>query len=270
MQCRHYGGSPYRIAAVHGGPGAPGSAAGLAIRLAAAGTAVLEPLQSVATIAGQEAELCATLEAHAQLPCVLVGWSWGAWLSLIVAAKHPELVRKLILVGSGPFQEHYTRGMLAARLARLSAEERAEVEKIELHMADPGTVSREGLFARFGELLSRGDTFSALPSDELPSAEELPVQPEVYAGVWPQAAAMRANGELLALATEVRCPVAAIHGDCDPHPAEGVREPLSRVLPDFRFVLLQRCGHEPWIERHARVRFFEVLSEILSGDSGTS
>jgi pimeloyl-ACP methyl ester carboxylesterase len=51
----------------------------------------------------------------------------------------------------------------------------------------------------------------------------------------------------------------AIHGDYDPHPAEGVREPLSKVLKDFRFILLEHCGHLPWIEREAREGFFELV-----------
>jgi hypothetical protein len=40
--------------------------------------------------------------------------------------------------------------------------------------------------------------------------------------------------------------------------------PLARVLRDFRFVLLPRCGHEPWRERHARDAFYAVLRQELS------
>jgi pimeloyl-ACP methyl ester carboxylesterase len=47
----------------------------------------------------------------------------------------------------------------------------------------------------------------------------------------------------------IECPVVAIHGDYDPHPADGVRIPLSNVLKDFRFILLGKCGHVPWFER---------------------
>jgi pimeloyl-ACP methyl ester carboxylesterase len=61
------------------------------------------------------------------------------------------------------------------------------------------------------------------------------------------------------MAHAVRCPVIAIHGDHDPHPAEGVNEPLSRECPDFRFILLPKCGHRPWIERNASDAFYEVL-----------
>jgi pimeloyl-ACP methyl ester carboxylesterase len=57
--------------------------------------------------------------------------------------------------------------------------------------------------------------------------------------------------------------VVAIHGDYDPHPSEGVREPLSRTLRDFRFVLLRNCGHKPWIERAARDEFYEILRKQL-------
>lgn len=74
---------------------------------------------------------------------------------------------------------------------------------------------------------------------------------------------MRRTGKLLELAKQIHCGVMAIHGDYDPHPAEGVREPLSAVLKDFRFVLLKQCGHKPWIERQAKEEFFRVLEREL-------
>ena len=65
--------------------------------------------------------------------------------------------------------------------------------------------------------------------------------------------------ELLELGKKINCPIVAIHGDYDPHLAEGVKEPLTRVLKDFRFVLLEKCGHEPWLERYARHEFYRIL-----------
>lgn len=58
------------------------------------------------------------------------------------------------------------------------------------------------------------------------------------------------------------------HGDYDPHPSEGVRKPLSAVLSEFRFVLLENCGHTPWCERQARGAFYEVLEEELQQGFG--
>ena len=50
----------------------------------------------------------------------------------------------------------------------------------------------------------------------------------------------------------------------DPHPAEGVSDPLSQVVRDFRFICLTKCGHYPWLEKHAKVRFFEILTDELA------
>lgn len=87
---------------------------------------------------------------------------------------------------------------------------------------------------------------------------------DVNQAVSREAGSMRAKGDLLALAEDIRCPVVAIHGDYDPHPADGVSLPLSKALTNFRFVLLKRCGHYPWYERHARDQFFALLRDEIS------
>jgi pimeloyl-ACP methyl ester carboxylesterase len=65
------------------------------------------------------------------------------------------------------------------------------------------------------------------------------------------------------LGRQVVCPVVALHGDGDPHPAAGVREPLTGVLKDFQFILLRDCGHTPWIERRAKEAFYDILRAQL-------
>ena len=51
----------------------------------------------------------------------------------------------------------------------------------------------------------------------------------------------------------------------DPPPAEGVREPLTRVLTaPFEFVVLRNCGHTPWLERAARAELYEILGAELA------
>jgi pimeloyl-ACP methyl ester carboxylesterase len=89
-------------------------------------------------------------------------------------------------------------------------------------------------------------------------------QPEIFQSVWSEADKLRKNGDLIKFAGRISCPVVAIHGDYDPHPSEGIKEPLSRELSDFRFVLLPNCGHFPWKEKLARKDFFEILDEELS------
>ncbi|HJT25676.1 MAG TPA: alpha/beta hydrolase, partial [bacterium] len=85
----------------------------------------------------------------------------------------------------------------------------------------------------------------------------------IYKSVWKEAAELRKSGGLLKAAKTIQCPVTAIHGDHDPHPAEGVQKPLSKALKDFRFILLEKCGHTPWMEKRAREDFFAALQKEL-------
>lgn len=43
-------------------------------------------------------------------------------------------------------------------------------------------------------------------------------------------------------------PVDAIHGTNDPHPVQGVSEPLPAHLPDSSCQVFDRCGRKPWRE----------------------
>ncbi len=253
---RLHGSPPYRVAVLHGGPGAAGEVEPVAARLGRC-RGILEPLQSATSLQGQVDELREQLEEWADLPVILIGHSWGAWLGWILSARHPSLVSELVLVSSGAFEEQYAEGLMDARRARLSADERAEVDEILERMKAGGDGE---LLARFGALMSRADSYEPLPGEDEGAVH---CDMAVFQGVWPEGAAMRKDGQLLRLGPEISCPVVAIHGDHDPSGAAGVTEPLSRVLEDFRFILLERCGHTPWRERHAREPFYRILNTII-------
>ena len=220
---------------------------------------VLEPLQTATSLEGQVEELRAVLEANADLPVTLVGHSWGGMLGFIFSARHPEFVNKLILVGSAVYEEHYAKGIGATRLSRLSEDERGEVRLLLAALDDPAVTDTGTALARLGHLFAKTDAYDPVAHDP----EVLEVQGESYQRVWQEATQLRANGDLLKLGRRIRCPVVAIHGDYDPHPPEGVHGPLSTVLEDFRFVLLEHCGHVPWLERRARDEFFRILRNEL-------
>ena len=256
---RTYGDEPFEVVVVHGGPGAAGEMAPVARELARQ-WGILEPLQTATSVQGQIDELASVLEANAAKPIVLVGFSWGAWLSYLCAACHSELVRKLVLVSAAPFKEEYAAGIQEIRLSRLNEAERREVESMMRAMKDPTVASKDTLLARFGQLFAKADAFDPVISVD----EGLQVRWDIHASVWKEAAQWRSSGKLLALAERITCPVVALHGDHDPHPADGVRVPLTAALEGFRFVLLEHCGHRPWIERRAADRFYEVLKEVLT------
>jgi pimeloyl-ACP methyl ester carboxylesterase len=259
---RTWGKPPYKVAVVHGGPGAAGEMAAVADELSKT-VSILEPLQTAKSVAGQAEELRQTIENHGNPPLTLIGHSWGAWLVFIVAARYPALVDKLILVASGPFEEKYAAGLNEDRLNRLSEADRIEFLKMAEIINDPEGKEKDKALARFGALAAKADTYAALPRPQYELPEGLGVSEEVYRGVMPEALELRNSGKLLEMGNKIRCPVVAIHGDYDTHPWEGVKLPLSRVLKAFKFILLPKCGHEPWTERYARDAFFKVLREEI-------
>lgn len=256
---RRYGAGPFRVALLHGGPGAPGDMAPVARELAER-RGVLEPLQTQDSIQGQVEELRSVVERYGDPPLTLVGWSWGAWLGYLFAAGYPALVEKLILVGSGPFEEEYVPEIARTRLSRLTAEERRELETIQRALADGDSGDKDALLARFGALFERTDAYDPIPQVD---SETGHVDFHIFDRVWGEAAQLRASGALLDAGREIRCEVVALHGEYDPHPARGVRDPLERVVERFRFLPIDRCGHKPWSERTARAEFFELLEREL-------
>jgi pimeloyl-ACP methyl ester carboxylesterase len=255
---RLHGKAPFDVAAVHGGPGAGGEMSPVALELSAVRGA-LEPFQAALSLDGQVEELKSVIISDGHPPSVLIGFSWGAWLCFILAARYPELVKKLILVGSGAFEEKHIKLLHQTRMARLAAPERKEVEELSKILEDPAITGKAPYFKRFGALFSRTDAY-----DPLPDNAEIDFRPDIYAKVWPEGAEFRRSGKLLELGRQIKCPVTAIHGDYDPHPAAGVRVPLSAILRNFNFIELKKCGHKPWIERHARDEFFQILKAQLS------
>jgi pimeloyl-ACP methyl ester carboxylesterase len=250
---RKHGNRPFTTAVVHGGPGAYGGLASVA-RVIANYTGVLEPIQTKDTVDGQVEELHTLLLQNADPPVMLIGFSWGAWLSFITAAKYPKTVKKLILVDSGPFEQKYADNILPERINRLNDDDKANALELVKNLDDEDSAGK--LF----DLIHDSDVYARIDEEGEDSVE---FDIDIYRGVWPEAARMRKSGELLKLANDIQCPVTAIHGDYDPHPAEGVQEPLSAILDSFRFILLEKCGHDPQIEKYARDRFYDILKDEI-------
>lgn len=253
---RLYGKPPYTTVVVHGGPGAPGEMKPVALELASS-IGVIEPLQTAKSIDGQIEELKNVIEENTTYPVYLIGWSWGAWLAYLLTAKHQHLVKKLILIGSGPFESSYAKDIMSTRLSRLTALEQTRVGELS-NILQSGKVDPE-IFSEFGALMDKADSYSSLPH----SPESIEFQPEIYESVWQEADELRKSGKLLELGRKLLCPVVAIHGDYDPHPADGVRLPLAGVIKDFRFLLLNKCGHHPWFEKYAKKKFYQYLKSKL-------
>lgn len=257
---RTYGKKPFTIAVIHGGPGAAGSMAPVAKKLSSISRGVLEPLQTKKSVEGQIQELKTILQKYAHLPVTLIGHSWGAWLIVMLAAQYPMVAHKLILIGSGPFTEKYVPEIMQTRISRLSDKKKKELKKLQTVLNHSQNKNTNILFTRLGKIFQISDSYNTISQRK--KSEEF--RYDIFTAVWPQAESLRKSGKLLQLAKKIRCPLVALHGDYDPHPYQGVQQPLSRIFKKCKFILLKNCGHEPWQEREARDTFFQILQKEVA------
>lgn len=251
-----HGAPPFSVAVLHGGPGGAGECALLAAMLADMGQPVLEPWQTARSVEGQIVELRNQLCTHGTGPVTLIGWSWGAWLALLFAGRFPAQVAQLILIGTPPFHPGEAAGVKATRAARLTKAEREEMSRLWASARD-----RAGpLPVRLLHLMDKADSFQPLHATPAP----VRFDPAIAETVWADAQKLRDTGALVAGLRLITCPVTALHGEDDPHPAVAVERTLGSSLRDFRMIRLDRCGHKPWIERHARSAFCQQLKQLLS------
>ena len=258
---RKYGSPPYNIVLVHGGPGAAGEMAPVAVVLAQS-YGVCEPMQTAFNIKGQVEELKNLIKLHTSVPIILIGFSWGAWLTFIFTATYPYLVKKLILISSGPFENKYAKSIIKTRFSRFDNDEQVKLDELFWRLGNRNRKNKNKIFEQIGELVSKADAYKKINTPK----ELIHYQYNIYEAVWKEADELRKKGKLLKLGKQIHCPVVAIHGDYDPHPSDGVQKPLSKTLKNFTFALLKNCGHKPWYEAEARENFFRILNKEIKNE----
>ncbi len=228
VQLRRYGFGP-RVVVLHGGPGALGEMAPVARELADE-FEVLEPLQDAWSVENHLRELRPLINEATSV----VGFSWGAMLALCFAARWRA--QRLILIGCGTFDDE-TRSILRARRAHIPR---------DTALAD---------YWRF-------DAYDPLSE---PECER--IDPVCLEAAWGDMIQLQAQGVYPQAFSCISAPVTMLHGAEDPHPGPAIYESLKGFIPQLRYVEFARCGHMPWIERHARDPFFKALRDILSGEA---
>ncbi len=248
--CRLYGVKPASLVLIHGGPGARGEMASCAEYLSNFAT-VAEHLQFADTIEGQTEELEIILNKYCSDEAILIGHSWGAWLAVIFAALYPEKVRGLILSGTPPPDAKGALQIEQIRLSHLSQEE----QKLFKKMCGMKETFNPTVFMR---LLEKTDCYEK----NLDNPYNVDVDWKIMNSVWSQAEKLRESKNIFEFFSKLKCPTAALHGDYDPHPAESVKA-LSGIIENFDFILLEKCGHTPWIEKYASERFYDKIRRTL-------
>jgi pimeloyl-ACP methyl ester carboxylesterase len=259
MRVREYGRSGPLVIVVHGGPGAPGSAASLARELAI-GFRVLEPLQRGSgpeplTVARHVADLQELVASLPERP-VLLGHSWGAMLVLAHAAAHPDHVGPLVLVGCGTFDRAARERMYEIREQRMDDAMKARLRQLD---DQPGDADRR--------LRAKAELMQALESCELATgpleAEDWDCDARANHETWEDMLHLQREGVYPRAFTAIRSPVLMAHGAQDTHPGPMIRVSLERHIPQLEYREWPRCGHYPWLETAAREDFLATVSEWI-------
>jgi pimeloyl-ACP methyl ester carboxylesterase len=254
MNLRTYGDKPYKVAVIHGGPGAAGSVKPICEELSKF-YGVLEPLQTEMSVEGQLHELKEILEANTEEPITLIGHSWGAMLIYMFAGKFNHLVNKIILVSSGSLEEKYYDDLQQNRQSKLTQDEKAELKDLQNIFSNPYGQDMNKVFTKFGTLMEKLDSYAPIEMDNDSSL----ISYEIFSKVWPEAHGLRKSGLMYEMGKDIECEVIAIHGDYDSHPVYGIKDSLEKIVKRFEFYKLEKCGHSPWLETYARDEFYRIL-----------
>jgi len=271
LEYRAYGGAGPALVLVHGGPGAWDYLAPLAKALSS--FRVFEPFQRRSgteplTVARHVADLhefvefvvrgAAESRTREDRPIVL-GHSWGAMLALAHAAKHPEDVRALVLVGCGTFDTH-ARALLEANLD----------ERCRRHAGTGFDRTFEAWLSELTAEFSNADERmreAGLRIRPLYNVDMIPDEDETvgcdargHAESWADMCRLQEEGVYPAAFSAIRCPVLCTWGEEDPHPGAAVADSLAKYVPQLERRAWPNCGHEPWAERAGGAAFAAELA----------
>lgn len=182
---------------------------------------------------------------------VLIGHSWGAWLATIYAAHHPQSLCRIILIGTPPFDDSFADMIRRSREARFRKALHILESRAPVADTDRSTVLRQ-----IERLTATSDDVDAIPY-----INDIPFYYNSYAAVWAEAQAIRSRGEWRTILSKERLHLPSFTAT---YPVEGVILPMTDagIACDVR--ILPRCGHTPFLERHAASELKRILLETIS------
>jgi proline iminopeptidase len=201
-------------------------------------------LGSGQTVSSAVADLEALREHWGHDRWIVGGHSWGALLALCYAVTHPDRTAAVLYVSGPGLTPPPERPAARRREERLTADERAELERL---LAQP---SRDAAAAtRIAHLRWRTD-FSdpgKAPDFHRSPLFDHPRNPDAAAALRASAEALVRTGTLAADAARLDVPVLVLHGRDDPGPVESARA-LADLVPRATLSVIDGVGHNPWLE----------------------
>jgi proline iminopeptidase len=188
----------------------------------------------------------------------VLGHSWGGFLAMNYAIKHPEAVNKLVILNSVPgsaddfalFFKEWARRMASSYPAV-----RAIQESDEFKNGDPVATERyyHMLFEKycFNPEMGRKVNVKLTPQAAVNGSKVFEMfKQTLYATPF----------NIHAQLKELNVPTLIIHGDADPVPPI-TAERLHQSIKGSQYILLKDCGHFPYVEDSDS--FFKHLEPFL-------
>ncbi len=174
----------------------------------------------------------------------LMGHSWGGLLAMFYAIRYPQHLNALILVGSAGASWEFRPAFSASLQGRMTEDDRLALNRLQA--SEGFRKSRPEAMNAFFRALFRPYFYDRSLSDQLTlqlNEQTAMNNLAVNSLMW----SYLGNYDLHAELSVIDRPTLIVHGADDPIPAEFARK-IHRHIPNSEFVLLENCGHFPYIE----------------------
>ena len=187
---------------------------------------------------------------------IVIGNSWGMILGLTYAGTHPDAVRAVVTIGSGPITFEYLGVFSDNQLARLGA---CELE-VRDFWKDPAHESADSDRAAFERLRAAAIAYFYDRKKALQMAAEL--NPDDYNFRVPPAF-LKAEGkyDIRPKLRTITAPVLLLQGRQDLAGEANVCEAHS-LIRDSTLAFIDKCGHMPWLEQPEQT--WKIVDEFLA------
>jgi pimeloyl-ACP methyl ester carboxylesterase len=190
---------------------------------------------SIGTVLAALEQVCdALLPANARI--AIVGNSFGAWLAMLYAQKHPQQVSRVVAMGGGPIKE--------AIEINLMPKDRAGAARLMENVLDPSSPRPPGFVLDDVVRVSRSGAISRLAAAGVADMSKYLMQDKLESFPLPVDLLWGSSDRLVLL-----------------EHAKG----LQAQLPQSTLTVIERCGHAPQLERPGEVT--RVLLKLLAPDS---
>ncbi len=180
---------------------------------------------------GPAAALAGVLDEDRTGPVDVLAQSLGGSVALALAARRPDLVRRIVLIGATP-----------AAFPGVTVDPGLGSALRDALYADPGPASMRAL-------MEGVEWFRDAPSDGLVGARLRAATTDVALAVATDPAARGTDEDLGPLLGDVAAPVLAVWGAHDPFSGPDYGAALAGALPRGDLVVLSRTAHHPQSER---------------------